>query len=126
MELLTLDNQPDNVIALKVNGPVDQASMMQMLGQISQITAQCKKARVYMEVEKIGGIEIDAVIEKIKFMFATGLSAFERAAVVTDKGWMQKIVGLEDAMFKSIELKAFSFDDADKAKAFIVADTAAK
>jgi hypothetical protein len=38
---------------------------------------------------------------------------------VTDRKWMQKIVDLEDKLFRKIDMKCFSFEDKDKAVDFL-------
>lgn len=120
VEIINLDiSNKDKVVAFRIDGAVDQMAMMQVLGLISQITQAHGKVRIYQEVKNIGGVEIDAIIEKIKFLFSSGLSVFERVVIVTDKEWMQKVVAIEDKILSSIDIKAFSFDEQAQAVEYI-------
>lgn len=120
VEILNLDiSNKDKVVAFRIDGAVDQMAMMQVLGLISQVTQTHGKVRIYQEVKNIGGVEIDAIIEKIKFLFSSGLSVFERVVIVTDKEWMQKVAAIEDKILSSIDIKAFSFDEQAKAIEYI-------
>lgn len=123
VEILNLDiANKDKVVAFCIDGAVDQMAMMQVLGMIGQVSQAHGKVRIYQEVKNIGSVEIDAIIEKIKFLFSSGLSVFERVVIVTDKSWMQKVAALEDKVFSGIDIKAFSFDDKADAINYIQAD----
>ena len=65
------------------------------------------------------GIEIAVIIEEFKFYFEVGISNISKLAIVTDKKWLEKIVSIEDKIFKSIEMKCFSIEDKDAAIAFL-------
>lgn len=120
VEILNLDiSNKDKVVAFRIDGAVDQMAMMQVLGLISQVTQTHGKVRIYQEVKNIGGVEIDAIIEKIKFLFSSGLSVFERVVIVTDKEWMKKVAAIEDKILSSIDIKDFSFDEQAKAIEYI-------
>lgn len=123
VEILNLDiANKGKVVAFCIDGAVDQMAMMQVLGMIGQVSQAHGKVRIYQEVKNIGSVEIDAIIEKIKFLFSSGLSVFERVVIVTDKSWVQKVAALEDKLFNGIDIKAFSFDDKAEAIKYIQAD----
>lgn len=123
VEILNLDiANKDKVVAFCIDGAVDQMAMMQVFGMIGQVSQAHGKVRIYQEVKNIGSVEIDAIIEKIKFLFSSGLSVFERVVIVTDKSWVQKVAALEDKVFNGIDIKAFSFDDKAEAIKYIQAD----
>lgn len=123
VEILNLDiANKDKVVAFCIDGAVDQMAMMQVLGMIGQVSQAHGKVRIYQEVKNIGSVEVDAIIEKIKFLFSSGLSVFERVVIVTDKSWVQKVAALEDKVFNGIDIKAFSFDDKAEAIKYIQAD----
>lgn len=122
IEILNLDIvNKDKVVAIRIDGGVDQMGMMQVLGLISQVSNAHGKVRIYQEIDNLGGVEFDAVIEKIKFLFSTGLSVFERVVLVTDKSWLQKVAAFEDKVFASIDIKAFAKDDKVSALAYLQA-----
>lgn len=111
VETINLDiSNKDKVVAFRIDGAVDQMAMMKILGAIGQVSQAHGKVRIYQEVKNVGSIEFDAIIEKVKFLFSSGLSVFERVVIVTDKAWVQKIATLEDKVFSGIDIKAFSFE----------------
>jgi hypothetical protein len=71
------------------------------------------------KIISVGGAEVDAIIEKLKFFREFGLSNFNKIAVVTHKEWMHKIIDLEGKLFKKFDMKGFSIDDKDKALEFL-------
>lgn len=120
VEVLDLDlSNKDKVVAFRIDGAIDQMAMMQILGLIGQVTQAHGKVRIYQEVKNIGGVEIDAIIEKIKFLFSSGLSVFDRVAIVTDKEWVKKVVAIEDKILSSVDIKAFSFEEQAEAIEYI-------
>ncbi|MDI6686865.1 MAG: STAS/SEC14 domain-containing protein [Desulfobacterales bacterium] len=74
---------------------------------------------IYEEIVSFGGIEFKAIIEEFKYLFEVGISNIDKMAVVTDKKWIGKIVGAEDKIFKSIDMKAFSTEEKDNAIEFL-------
>ena len=48
-----------------------------------------------------------------------GLSNFSKAAVVTDKKWVQRIAEVEDKIFKKIDMKCFSTDEKNETIEFL-------
>tara|TARA_B100000809_G_scaffold245579_1_gene272680 strand:- start:1012 stop:1401 length:390 start_codon:yes stop_codon:yes gene_type:complete len=127
VEILDLEiSNKDKVVALRIDGAVDQMAMMQVLGLIGQVHQVHGKVRIYQEIENIGTIELDAIIEKIKFLFSSGLSVFERVVIVTDKSWLQKITALENKLLSTlgvaIDIKAFAKTDEAAALAYLQAE----
>ena len=78
-----------------------------------------EKLNVYQEVVSIGGVEFEAMVEKLKFFREMGLSHFNKIAVVPHKRWLHKLVDLEDKLFKSISMKGFSIEEKDQAIEFL-------
>ncbi len=106
-------------IAYRVGGKVTEEEMTSVLGLFKEKIAKDEKLIVYQEVVSIGGVEIDALVEKFKFFKDVGISHFSRIAVVTHKKWIHRLVDLEDKLFKNIEMKGFSLAEKDKAIEFL-------
>ena len=53
-------------------------------------------------------------MEDIRFAFPH-LRNFEKKAVVSEKGWVEKLIDIGDKLFPSIEVRHFSFDQKDEA-----------
>ncbi len=70
-------------------------------------------------IDSFEGIEISAIFEEFKYLFEIGISNIKKAAVVTDKKWVKKIVSIEDKIFKNTEMKCFSIDEQELAIKFL-------
>ena len=109
----------ENAIAYRIEGKVTEEDMTSILTVFKEKIDKGEKLKVYQEVVSIGGVELDAMIEKFKFFREVGFSHFERIAVVAHTKWLHKLVDLEDKIFKSIDMKGFSADEKDQAIEFL-------
>ena len=117
LEILDID---ETVIAYRVGGKVTEDEMKEILALFRERIDRGEKLNVYQEIVSIGGVEFDAIAEKIRFLRETGFSHFNRVAVVTHKKWIHHLADLEDKLFKNFEVKGFSTDEKDAAIAFLV------
>lgn len=107
-----------NTIGWRIDGRVSEAEVDEVFSAINHLAAD-GDVYIYQEIINIGAIEFDAVLEKLKFLFSGGLSDIKRVAIVTDKQWLQKVVGWEDKLFKSIDIRGFSLQERDQAINFL-------
>lgn len=117
LELLEIDI--DDVVAYRLDGRLSDEDMKAVVVKIKAKLAEHGSIGLYQEVISIGAIEFDAMIEKMKFIHDVGISSFKKIAIITDKRWMQKIVPLEDKLFKHIDMRAFSLEQRDQALDFL-------
>ncbi len=109
----------ENTIAYRVGGKLTEEEMTTILSIFKKKIDDGERINVYQEVVSIGGVELDAMIEKFKFFREVGFSHFDRIAVVAHTKWLHKLVNLEDKIFKSIDMKGFSVDEQDQAIKFM-------
>jgi hypothetical protein len=114
-----IDIGVENTIAYRFGGKVTEEEMTSILTIFKEKIDKGEKLLVYQEVVSIGGVEFDAMVEKLKFFREVGLSHFDKIAVVTQKKWLHKLVDLEDKLLKSIKMKGFSVDEKDQAIEFL-------
>ena len=114
-----IDVNIDNVVAFRCGGKISEAEMTMVLSAVKEKIDVHKEVYLYEEVISVGGAELEAIIEKIKFLYNVGISKITRIAVVTDKKWMQRIVDLEDKLFRKIDMKCFNPEDKENAFAFL-------
>ncbi len=114
-----IDIGVENAIAYRFGGKITEEEMTSILAVFRERIDQGEKLNVYQEVVSIGGVEFDAMVEKLKFFREVGLKHFDKIAVVTHKKWLQKIIDLEDKLFKSIKMKGFSIEEKDQAVEFL-------
>lgn len=114
-----IDIGVENTIAYRFGGKITEEEMTAILTIFKEKIDKGERLNVYQEVVSIGGVELDAMIEKFKFFREVGLSHFDRIAVVAHTKWLHKLVDLEDKIFKCIDMKGFSVDEKDQAVEFL-------
>ena len=108
----------EKAVAYRLGGKITEDEMKLVLLALKEKIENYGEVFIYQEIESFGGVEFDAIIEKMKFFFDVGISNITRIAVVTHKKWMHKIIGLESKLFKKIDMKGFSIDDKNEAKEY--------
>ena len=109
----------ENVIAYRLDKKITEQEMVTVISMFRERIDKGEKLIVYQEVSGFGGVEFDAMVEKLKFFKEVGLSHFSRIAVVTHEKWIHKLVDLEGRIFKKINMKGFPVEEKDKAIAFL-------
>jgi len=114
-----IDIGSDRVLACRIKGKIELDDMERIKTRVAEILEHHDKVRVYVEVENLGGISIEALWEDLKLGFGN-LSLFSHKAVVSDARWIAKIAAVANRLFPSIELKHFEPDDRAAARAWII------
>lgn len=117
LEILDID--VDKAVAYHLAGKITEEDMKLAFSAIKEKIQQFGEVYIYQEIDDYTGIEFDAMIEKFKYLFENGVSSITRIAVVTDKQWLQKIIGFEDKLFKSIDMQYFAQQDKQLAIEFL-------
>lgn len=113
-----IDLQDDRVFAFRVNGKITTEELKPMADKLTERIRQYGKMRVYAEYVGVEGVTPRAVWEDLKFDFAH-LTDFDKAALVTDKQWMNLSAGLVN-LVPGLEVKLFSFDEQEQARQWIL------
>ena len=114
-----LDIGLKNVVAYRLEGKITEAEIKSVMALLREKIHLGEKINIYQEVVSIGGVEIDAMVEKFKFFLDVGISHFDKIAVVSPKKWIPKLINIEDKLFKGINMKGFSTDEKDQAIGFL-------
>ncbi len=109
----------EDAVAYRLAGKITTEEMKKLFDLFRAKIEKGEELLVYQEVESFGGIELDAIVEKLKFLKEFGLSNFSKIAVVTPKKWLHKLVDLEDKLFRSVDMKGFSLEDKEAAVSFL-------
>lgn len=114
-----LDIGIEKAVAYRLTDKISEAEMKQIFATVKDKIEHYGEVYVYQEIDGYTGIEFDAMLEKLKFLFENGIANITRIAVITDKQWLHKIVDLEDVLFKSIDMQCFSPSDKEQAVEFL-------
>ena len=109
----------DNAVAFRISGKITERDMTLVLSNAKEKINRHGNIVILEIIDSFEGIEIASLVEKVKYLFEVGISNISRAAVVTDKKWLENIVSVEDKIFKNIKMKSFSIEDKDLAIDFL-------
>ena len=109
----------DNAVAFRVAGKITESDMTLVLTDAKEKIERHGNIVFLEQIDSFKGIEIAAWIEEFKYLSEVGFSNISKAAVLTDKRWLENIVGVEDKIFRNIEMKCFSTSDREAAIAFL-------
>ena len=109
----------DKAVACRWGGKITEDEMKLILSSLKEKIEKYEKIHIYQEIDSFGGVKLNALVEEFKFLFDVGLSHFDKAAVVTDKKWVHKMVGVEDKVFRKIDMKSFPKDKREEAIEFL-------
>lgn len=114
-----MDINVPGVVAYRLDGKVSIRDMKTVLDCFREKIDRGEKIHIYQEMTSLGGVEFEALAEKLKFFFDAGLSHFGRVAVVVDKRWLPGLIDLEGRLFKGSEMRGFSMDEKEQAIDFL-------
>lgn len=106
--ITTIDIGLPNALAFKISGDITESDISEAFDQMKALGEKYEKITIYEEIESFDGLEFSAVIEKFKYLFEVGISNICAVAILTDKEWLKKVVGIEDKLFRGIDMKCFS------------------
>ncbi len=107
------------IVGMVFDGGITLREIETFWDKIESMLEKEKKLRVYAEIKNFGMMEPKAWFKNIPKKIQH-FSDFEMEAIVSDKHWLEILAKVSDKVFPSIKVKHFSFEDVDKAKAWIV------
>ena len=104
---------------VEMSGKMGTEEMKIVLDELVSKSKNIKDGKMLYEVidfhlPSLGAIVIE--FSRLPSMFGL-MKKFNRAAVLTDKAWLQKVSELEGALYPGLEIKAFNRDQ--KAEAWL-------
>ena len=112
---------PDDVIALKVDGILDEAGLEAVLDRLEWAMGAFETVHVYVETHAIHGIELRALpryTARALPLFGS-LDRFGRVAVVADQAWVRFWTRLESALLPFIAYRTYTPEHRDEAFAWV-------
>jgi len=109
----------ENAVAFHVAGKITESDMDMAFTTMKEKIELHTNIVLYEQIDSFGGVELAGIIDKFKYLFEMGISNITKVAIVTDKAWIEKIVSIEDKLFRSIEMKVFSIEDKAQAIEFL-------
>lgn len=114
-----IETDIENAVAFRISGKITRSDMERVLADAREKIGRYGNIVILEQIDSWKGVEIAALVEEFKYLYEVGFSNVSKAAVVTDKTWIDRIVSIEDKIFRSIEMKCFPLADYDLAIEFL-------
>ena len=126
--MFRIERTAENRLEITMSGRLDEDSMRSALDEIVAKTADIEEGRMLYDVIDFHLPTLSAIrIEFARLPSMLGLmKRFDRAAVLTDKSWLQKVSEIEGWFFPNLEIKAFARTEREKAEAWLSEGRASK
>ena len=111
----------DSAVAFRMHGKITKDDMSFVLSEMSRSVEQHGEITIYEQIDSFDGVEIAAIAEEFKYLVDVGFSNIAKIAILADKNWIERIVSIENQIFRNIDMKCFPLDNQDKAIAFLKA-----
>ncbi|ELS00337.1 Protein of unknown function (DUF3478) [Xenococcus sp. PCC 7305] len=110
-----------NRIDIKFGGKLDsqemKASLDDLIGKSQDIEQGTMLYRIEdFDLPTLGALGVE--LSRLPELFRT-IGKFNRAAVLSDKKWVQKVSEIEGFLLPGLEIKAFSLDEVAAAEAWL-------
>lgn len=118
IEVIDLDST--KVVGTRISGKISKPDMERLIDACEQKFTQSEPVSIYVEVESLGGISLEALVADLKFALAN-FKRFDKKAVVSDQQWLGKMAEFGDQLFPSLEVRHFSLEQKQAALDWILA-----
>ncbi len=112
--------EADNIVGMRVKGKLSEEDFDRIVTVIDERLTRHEKLRIYVEMESFGGMSLETFFKDVQFGLKR-YDRFDKKAIVTDQAWVQKVVPVVDKLFPNIEVKAFPFEEKERAKEWVLA-----
>jgi len=110
-----------NRLDIEMSGKLDAEGMKVALDELVSKSNNIEHGKMLYEVIDFHLPSLSAIgieFSRLPSMFGL-MKKFDRAAVLTDKVWLQKVSELEGALYPGLEIKAFNRDQKTEAEAWL-------
>ncbi len=119
--MLKVTTNGPNRLDIELSGKLNSDDMKLALDELVSKSKKIENGKMLYEIidfhiPSLGAIAVE--FSRLPSMFGL-LKKFDRAAVLTDKTWLQKASELEGKLFPGIEIKAFTRDQRSEAEQWL-------
>jgi len=110
-----------NRLDIELSGKLDAEEMKTALDELLSASENIENGKMLYDVIDFHLPSLSAIgieFSRLPSMFGL-MKKFDRAAVLTDKSWIQKVSELEGDLFPGLEIKAFNRDQKEEAESWL-------
>ena len=116
-----IDLQSEKAVGLRMDGKIEKEDMDTIIKATEGKFGNNKKLSFYVEVDSFDGISFEALLKDLKFGLPN-IGRFAKKAVVSNIKWQETAALISNKIFPFIEVRHFSPEHKEEAKAWILAD----
>jgi hypothetical protein len=119
--MFTVRRSGDNRLDMEIGGKLDADDMRAALDELVSKAEGIESGRM---LYTIGDFQLPTMaalaveFSRLPELFKT-IRKFDRAAVLCDKKWVQKVSEFEGVLIPGLEIKSFGLDEVEKAEAWL-------
>lgn len=119
--MLDIIASPDHVGAYRLTGTLTERDIAGIIADIETRFGRHEKIGVLIELAGLDDVTLRAVLRDLRYGLGkmTQLRRFPREAVVTDAGWVRRLVAIANPLVPFVELRSFPPGDLDRAMAWV-------
>jgi hypothetical protein len=102
-----IDTQSPRAIGIKISGKIERPDIDKLREAIDKKLEHSEKLGAYLELESLGGISLDALVEDLR-VFIPLLGRFDKKAVVSSEQWVDNIIDMAGKFVPGIEVRHFT------------------
>lgn len=101
---------PDHVLALRLAGTVTGEEFDRLVGAAEAKLKRHARIGVFMDATGFDDMTAEAVGKDLRYGFSKlrEWARFPREAVVTDKPWLRRLIGIADPLIPQVEARSFA------------------
>lgn len=119
-KLIEFPADTDHVVAVEVDGEVETRDFDKILEVVEDKLNRHNKLRIYVEIKSLGKVSPQALFDDIKAA-VKHWNRFDKQAVVTDNTTLHTGVKFAGRLVPGIEVRAFTFNEREPARQWIIA-----
>lgn len=112
---------PSHVAAFRVSGTLTTGDYQRMFGEVESKLKTHERVGLFADARALHGVKPSALAKDLAYAFGEigELRRFPRAAVVGEKPWLRTLTRAGNALFRTIELRAFPDGEESAALAWV-------
>lgn len=113
-------DKENHIIEMTISGKITKKELLKVMDEIQGPINEWDDFKVLKRVDSFSGMEIGAIVEDFKFAFDnfSNLKKLKKAALVTDKDWIENIADLFKGIYPA-EVKTFDSEDIEEARSWL-------
>ena len=123
--MLKVTKAGDNRVDIELSGKIDAINMRVALDELFNASENVEHGRMLYTIPEFAMPTLSAIGVEMTYLpkLFSLLGQFDRCAVLTDAGWLQKAAEIEGALFPGIEIKSFDLKDKAAAETWLAEET---